>query len=81
MACSYLASILIIDMVDDIMAAIFYHPVISIGLQDLFRRGLFGRLAGQAKSKLSAFFACSFLNDMPFNHKYLTDIREVDIVV
>lgn len=75
------AAIFIVIPVDDIMAAVFDAPVAAISSQNLLRIGLLRRVIGNAIGGFGGRLAGFFCDAVSFNHKSLTNVREIQIVV
>jgi hypothetical protein len=80
-SCAYAAAIFVKIPVDDIMAAVFYAPVTAIGFENAFWVGLVRAMACDAISDFTGVFAGLFVCCLPLDHKRLSHMREVEIVV
>ena len=78
---SYPATVLIEIPIDDIMTAILDAPVAPVCLEQLLGVGLLWRAAGDTVGELDGAFPGFFLNALAFNHKGLSNVWKVKIVV
>ena len=78
---SYPATVLIEIPIDDIMTAILDAPVAAICLEQLLGVGLLWRAAGDTVGELDGAFPGFFLNALAFNHKGLSNVWKVKVVV
>lgn len=78
---AYAAAIFVKIPVDDIVAAIFNAPVTAIGSEDAFWIGVVRGKACDAISDFTGVFAGLFVCCLPLDHKRLSHMREIEIVV
>ena len=64
--------------VDNIVAAILDDPVATTGGEDVFGRGLFGRVAGDAQRHLGSQLAGFLVQDFALDHEDLPDMGKVE---
>lgn len=81
MASAYSASIFIIVPINDVMAAVFYAPVPTVGLEDVVGISLLRCLAGDAVSGFSRDLSGLFIDSFAFDHKGLSNVGEGEIPI
>jgi len=75
------ATVFVVVPVNDVMAAIFNAPMLTIRLEDFFGISCFRLAAGYTVNDFVRAFTGFLFNGFPFNHESLSDMGEIQVIV
>jgi len=80
-SCANAAAVFIVVPVNDVMATIFYTPMLAVRLKDFFGISLFWLATGHSVNDFMRVFTGFLFNGLSFNHEGLSDVREIQVTV
>jgi hypothetical protein len=75
------AAIFVVVPINDVMATIFYTPMLTVRLKDFFGISLFWLATGHSVNDFVRVFTGFLFNGLPFNHEGLADVGEIQVTV